>query len=481
MKNLSSLSKIQYANIASLVVFLVTITIDILTNGFDMIRILNISNFLLAWYMFVYIRKVQGTVQSYSTILKTAKKGVLTKRLSGNTDQGELRSLSLDINNLLDQFEVFTKEVGGAFNATSEGRYHRTIMLDGLHGDYYTSAVNVNTAIKQMQVSLDSISAEALNSEIDRISNSNGGFEVVQRDLMMAIEALLHITENSDAISKSASTSQQNLNVTIDDINKIVDLINLTNDKIEELTSNMHEISNVVSLINDIADQTNLLALNAAIEAARAGEHGRGFAVVAEEVRKLAENTQKATSTISVSIKTLQQGTSEIDDSSNEMTGLASELSKTISEFSETLIGFTENAKTSSDDTQMMKNTIFTILAKIDHVIFKTNAYDSITSRLIKQKFTDHHNCRLGKWYDGQGKEDLGATASYVKLIPYHKTVHEMAINNMAYITDKDTVHHNKEAIIENFKKMEIASDNLFLTLEEIIKESKDMIYNKKK
>ena len=312
MNNLSSLSKIQYANIASLFLFLVTVTIDIISHGFEVLRILSILNFLLAWFMFVYIRDAQSTIKLYASILDRATKGVLTARVVNNSDAGELKHLSWNINNLLDQFEVFTKEVGGAFKATSEGRYHRIIMLDGLQGDYLSSAKNINIAIEQMQRSLDNIASQALNAEIESVSNATGGFEVVQRDLMMAIEALLDITKNSDEISKSASSSQEDLSVTIHDIDKIVELINQTNTRVEELASDMHQINNVVNLINDIADQTNLLALNAAIEAARAGEHGRGFAVVAEEVRKLAENTQKATSTISVSIKTLQQGTMKL-------------------------------------------------------------------------------------------------------------------------------------------------------------------------
>ena len=479
MNNLSSLSKIQYANIASLFLFLVTVTIDIISHGFEVLRILSILNFLLAWFMFVYIRDAQSTIKLYASILDRATKGVLTARVVNNSDAGELKHLSWNINNLLDQFEVFTKEVGGAFKATSEGRYHRIIMLDGLQGDYLSSAKNINIAIEQMQRSLDNIASQALNAEIESVSNATGGFEVVQRDLMMAIEALLDITKNSDEISKSASSSQEDLSVTIHDIDKIVELINQTNTRVEEFASDMHQINNVVNLINDIADQTNLLALNAAIEAARAGEHGRGFAVVAEEVRKLAENTQKATSTISVSIKTLQQGTNEIDESSKEMTVLAEELSHTINHFSSTLGSFTDNAKTSSNDTQMMKNTIFTILAKIDHIIFKTNAYNSILSREIKQNFSDHHSCRLGKWYEGVGKEDLGESPSYGKLVPFHKEVHDTAIANIQFIMNYDTVLENKDVIISNFKKMEESSEKLFLVLEDIVNDSKDIIYNK--
>ena len=42
MPNLSSLSRIQYANIASIIIFTITLGIEIFKYGFDWIRILNL-------------------------------------------------------------------------------------------------------------------------------------------------------------------------------------------------------------------------------------------------------------------------------------------------------------------------------------------------------------------------------------------------------------------------------------------------------
>lgn len=126
-----------------------------------------------------------------------------------------------------------------------------------------------------------------------------------------------------------------------------------------------------------------------------------------------------------------------------------------------------------------MNNTLFIILAKIDHIIFKTNTYNTIINRTFHQNFTDHHNCRLGKWYDDKGKEALGNTKSYTTMVQFHKTVHDMAIKNVEFITQDGGINKNFNSIVSNFNEMEKASENLFITLESILNESKELTYNK--
>ncbi len=480
MNNLSSLSKIQYANIISITIFMIALAIELYHYGFDFMRVLNIANFFLAWYMFVNIKKVQKTIKDMAVVLNYAQNGTLLYRVS-NHEKGELETLNFEINNVLDQFEVFTKEVLGAFKATSEGRYHRKIIEKGLNGVYLESAIAINVSVEFMQKSMRNIIDSSTSHTISKVGQGMGGFEIIQRDLSLAMEALAEITLRSDEISKNSTKTQQNVVHTTDDVFKMVELITATGVKIDSLSQRTNEISNVVSMINDIANKTNLLALNAAIEAARAGENGRGFAVVADEVRKLAESTQKATQEISLSVKTLNQEMVEIEESSKSMNNLANDLNLTIQDFSKTLYDFTEATKMTTNDTQLMTGTLFTILAKIDHLVFKNNAYNTLINKKLQQSFSDHNNCRLGKWYNSKGKDMMSHTASYKEIVPYHKTVHDMVLKNIEYIVDKDAVESNLDEIVKNFTKMEEASHNLFLTMESMLMEYKESIYHLKK
>ncbi|WP_299239353.1 hypothetical protein [Sulfurihydrogenibium sp.] len=71
----SSLTKIQHANMLSIGIFTFALLIEVYKHGFDFIRILNIINFLTAWYIFVNIKKVQGFVSRISDVVNRAERG----------------------------------------------------------------------------------------------------------------------------------------------------------------------------------------------------------------------------------------------------------------------------------------------------------------------------------------------------------------------------------------------------------------------
>tara|TARA_R110000744_G_scaffold173103_5_gene291893 strand:- start:3005 stop:4627 length:1623 start_codon:yes stop_codon:yes gene_type:complete len=120
-----------------------------------------------------------------------------------------------------------------------------------------------------------------------------------------------HAADSATTASRSAVTSIEVMQQTIETISGSSKQIEDTAKVISALNEDARKIGTVLDVIQGIAEQTNLLALNAAIEAARAGEHGRGFAVVADEVRTLAAKTQQSTEEIKQMIANVQQGTSD--------------------------------------------------------------------------------------------------------------------------------------------------------------------------
>jgi hypothetical protein len=115
---------------------------------------------------------------------------------------------------------------------------------------------------------------------------------------------------------------------------------------------------------------------------------------------------------------------------------------------------------------------VYVLLAKIDHTIYKSNAYTSIIHRTRRSDELKHTDCHLGKWYAGTAKEKFSKTAAYAKVDTPHHEIHRLINQNLTYIDPTDRVIENHKEIIANFEKLEENSLRMYDYLEEMIKEA---------
>ncbi|WP_367183972.1 methyl-accepting chemotaxis protein, partial [Helicobacter sp. UBA3407] len=204
----------------------------------------------------------------------------------------------------------------------------------------------------------------------------------------------------------------------------------------------------------------------AAIEAARAGEHGRGFAVVADEVRKLAERAQKATKEIEMNIQVLRQNFSEVQTSTEEIVDEMDQVNGEVAKF----IQVGEASMDVRQNSANVLDTTFIGLVKLDHLLFKMNAYKAIVDNNQELHLADHHDCRLGKWYEqGNGKEMFSRLPNYSNLESPHANVHNSFKNGVDLFKNKGL--DANEEILSLFEAGEAASDDVVDILDKLLEE----------
>lgn len=470
MKKLSSLEKIQYANILSILIFVVSLIVEVYQYGvFDVARLLNIFNFLAAWYIFINIRRVQSFIRDISGVLKNASDGNLVSRINIK-DSGELELLKDSVNGLLEQIVSLTKDITEIIKAASSKDVNIKIDDSVFKGSFSEVAGGFKDLLRLIEDNENFLDKAQFSQELSKIGGGiSSNLKLIEVDIKNVSQKLHMIEEQSKQTSLLSDNAVNDLKDVISDITNIMDNVKKSNESTRILVAKTENITKILGIIREIADQTNMLSLNASIEAARAGEHGRGFAVVADEVRKLSIKTQKATDDIANVITELQTYSQQASLEIDQMLKDAIQSTKSIDKLKDVIGEFDKSAKYNMNLVLYITDVAELLSKKIDHIIFKHNVFTSVYRNALIFDYKDENDCECGIWYNSEKSLRFKKYEEFAEIGKLHKEFHDVLSNIVDKLKANEDLFKYKQDVLDTMTKSEELSIAIFKNLETLI------------
>lgn len=428
------------------------------------------------------LRRVYGLLDELRETLSSASQGDFYNRITNTRNLGELGLVAWELNEFLDSVEAFFNETNSSFRSVMKKDFNRPPLSHGMPGQFGSALGKIADTLKQVKSVQDVTDENELSAALNTLNVENliQNLTAVQQD-MIGISARVDEAERISVENRDqAHTAQTQIGQVNQQISTIDASINQVSQVSQELAQKGEAINASLDMINGITEQITMLALNASIEAARAGEQGRGFAVVADEVKNLSNNTRTAAEEIRVRLSEFQVAMASTESSTVAAKQQTDEMLETINKVTDAVGQTSRSAETTSRLLTLTRDMSFLSLLKVDHIVYKQNGYYAMLNTSAEEQrqkvSVDHHNCRLGQWYDSQEAIDrYGQYSNFKTLQQPHEVVHT-AVHQAIDASNRSQL--NIAVAVNSMQATEQASDKVFIHLDGILQEISDEHYD---
>lgn len=283
--------------------------------------------FIAEWHDTTAVKHLETEIIG---MIEGVKKGDFNHRIPLKDKQGFHREAGKGLNNVVDIFDAWLKEISRIFSSIEAGDLTQKIYDDGSDAGVYSDlARHSNAAIDNLQNLILQIrdSADTINNASREMAAGNIDLSQRTEQQASSLEETAASMEELAATVKTNAENAKQANQMATAASSVAAkggvVVREVVDTMEAINESSSKIVDIISVIDGIAFQTNILALNAAVEAARAGEQGRGFAVVAGEVRTLAQKSAAAAKEIkqliSDSVRKVEAGSKLVHEAGSTM------------------------------------------------------------------------------------------------------------------------------------------------------------------
>ena len=270
-------------------------------------------------------------------LLEAANRGDFAKRIELTVKDGVYAKIIGGMNELVQQIQVATDELGTMLQAVANGNLTKCIETDfqGRLGELKDHANNTVLQLTSMITGLRDAASEVQSAT----SEIGSGTEDLSRRTEQAASSLEETAASTQQLSATVDQNAERANqanqfatAANEAARQGGEVVGQAVNAMSGIEQSAQKITDIIGVIDEIAFQTNLLALNASVEAARAGEAGKGFAVVAQEVRQLAQRSAQAASDIKTLIQDsngqVQCGVQLVNQAGESLTGFVRSIGK---------------------------------------------------------------------------------------------------------------------------------------------------------